>query len=168
MNVFVRLGTVAVGVMLGACNGSYTSSPPGEPGAQVPIIRLRSEPYSFAYNSGLDKPARIVVRDDANWQAVWLAIYRGSSTVPPAPTIDFAREMVLVAALGARGSGGYGIMIDRANETDNRGINVTVRSIAPGNCVVTAAFTQPIDIARLPIRTGKVEFTERSEVHDCQ
>ncbi len=169
MNFFVRMGTVALAVTFGACSGSDMSSPPGEPGAEVPIIRLRAEPYSFAFNSGLDKPARIVVRDALIWQAVWTQIYRGTFPVPPPPTIDFSREMVVVAALGARSTGGYSILITGANETDDNGVNVAVRSSSPGNtCGVTEAFTQPVDIARMPIRTGKVVFTERSEVFQCQ
>jgi hypothetical protein len=168
MNVLVRIGAVALAMVVGACSASEMPSQPREPSADVPIIRLRSDPYSFAFNSGLDKPARIVVRDDAGWQAVWRDIYRGSSPMPPAPTIDFSREMVLVAALGARGTGGFDILIEGATEADDRGLNVAVRSTSPGNCPVTLAFTQPVDIARLPIRTGKVEFTERSEVRHCQ
>jgi hypothetical protein len=168
MNSVVRCGTAALTVVLGAWACSDTASPPGEPGANVPVVRLRSEPYSFAYYSGFDKADRIVIRDAVTWQSVWKDVWSGDSEVPPVPAVDFSREMVLVAALGARSSGGYGIMIDGANETVTGGINVTIRSISPLNCVVTEAFTQPIDIARLPIRSGRVEFTERSEVRRCQ
>jgi hypothetical protein len=168
MNSVVRCGTVALAVVLGAWACSDTASPPGEPGANVPVVRLRSEPYSFAFYSGLDKPGRIVIRDPVAWQVVWKDVWRGSSEAPPLPAIDFSGEMILVAALGAHSTGGYGIMIDGANEAANGGINVTIRSISPLNCLVTDAFTQPIDIARLPIRTGRVEFTERSEVRRCQ
>ena len=161
------IGGVALVVLAGsACSDS--SSPPGEPGANVPIIRLRAEPYSFAFYSGLDKPDRIVIRDPVTWQIVWKKVWFGSSEVPPLPAVDFSREMILVAALGARSTGGFGILIDGANEVANGGINVTIRSFSPGNCIVTEAFTQPIDIARLPMRSGTVEFTERSEVHQCQ
>jgi hypothetical protein len=161
------IGGVALVVLAGsACSDS--SSPPGEPGANVPIIRLRAEPYSFAFYSGLDKPDRIVIRDSVTWQVVWKDVWRGFSEVPPLPTVDFSREMILVAALGAHSTGGYGIMIDGANEAANGGINVTIRSISPLNCLVTEAFTQPVDIARLPLRSGRVEFNERSEVHQCQ
>jgi hypothetical protein len=108
-----------------------------------------------------------VIRDPVTWQTVWKEIWRGSSEVPPVPAIDFSSEMIVVAALGARSTGGYGILIDGANEVANGGVNVTIRSTSPLNCLVTEAFTQPVDIARVPIR-GKVEFTERSEVHQCQ
>jgi len=167
MNSFVRCSTVALAVMLGLGACSDSTSPPGEPGANIPVVRLRSEPYPFAFYSGLDKPDRIVIRDPVTWQMVWKKVWFGDSEVPPLPAVDFSSEMILVAALGARSTGGYGILIDRANEVANGGISVTIRSTSPLNCVVTEAFTQPVDIARLPIR-GRVEFTERSEVHQCQ
>ena len=167
MNSFVRCSTVALAVMLGLGACSDSTSSPGKPGANIPVVRLRSEPYPFAFYSGLDKPDRIVIRDPVTWQMVWKKVWFGDSEVPPLPAVDFSSEMILVAALGARSTGGYGILIDRAHEVANGGISVTVRSISPLNCVVTEAFTQPVDIARLPIRR-RVEFTERSEVHQCQ
>lgn len=160
------IGGVSLVVLgMGACSDS--ASPPREPGASIPVVRLRSDPYPFAFYSGLDKPDRIVIRDPVTWQIVWKKVWFGDSEVPPAPAVDFSSEMIVVAALGARSTGGYGILIDGANEVVNGGINVAIRSFSPLNCIVTEAFTQPVDIARLPIR-GKVEFTDRSEVHKCQ
>jgi hypothetical protein len=167
MNSFVRCSTVVLAVMLGLGACSDSTSPPGEPGASVPVVRLRSDPYPFAFYSGLDKPDRIVIRDAVTWQMVWMKVWFRDSEVPPLPAVDFSSEMILVAALGAHSTGGYSILIDGANEVANGGVNVTIRSTSPLNCLVTEAFTQPVDIARLPIR-GKVEFTERSEVHQCQ
>jgi hypothetical protein len=167
MNSFVRCSSVALAAMLGLGACSNSTSPLREPGANIPVVRLRSEPYPFAFYSGLDKPDRIVIRDPVTWQIVWKKIWRRSSEVPPGPAIDFSSEMIVVAALGARPTGGYGILIDGANEIANGGISVTIRSFSPLNCLVTEAFTQPVDIARLPIG-GKVEFTERSEVHQCK
>ena len=167
MNSFVRCSTVALAVMLGLGACSDSTSSPGKPGANIPVVRLRSEPYPFAFYSGLDKPDRIVIRDPVTWQMVWKKVWFGDSEVPPLPAVDFSSEMILVAALGARSTGGYGILIDGANEVGIGGVNVTIRSTSPLNCLVTEAFTQPVDIARLPIR-GRVEFTERSEVHQCQ
>ncbi len=167
MTSFVRCSTVALAVMLGLGACSDSTSSPGKPGANIPVVRLRSEPYPFAFYSGLDKPDRIVIRDPVTWQMVWKKVWFGDSEVPPLPAVDFSSEMILVAALGARSTGGYGILIDGANEVGIGGVNVTIRSTSPLNCLVTEAFTQPVDIARLPIR-GRVEFTERSEVHQCQ
>jgi hypothetical protein len=133
----------------------------------ISVARLRSEPYSLDYNSGLDSPARLVVRDAETWRSLWAQIYRNHGVAPPIPTIDFSREMLVVAALGSRASGGYSIMIDGAS-AQGSDVVVTVRSISPGpKCGVTAALTQPVDVARMPRRDGPVRFVERAEVTAC-
>lgn len=165
MTRFVRIVSVCVVTLTAGCGGSELTQPPG---ASLPIVRLRSEPYSFAFYSGLDKPARLVVRDPVTWQAIWNQIYLRQSPVPPLPQIDFSRDMILVAALGSRGTGGFSILLGEASEAANDGVAVIVNSSSPGsNCVVTEAFTQPVDIARLPLHHGAVSFVDRSHVSNC-
>ena len=166
MNSFVRMACVAFAILLSACATSEMSTSP--PGDSVPIVRLRSDPYSFTFVSGFDRPARLVVRDAANWQTIWAQTFKGGS-VPTIPVVDFSREMLVVVALGSHSSGGYGILIDGASEAATGNISIAVRSISPGaRCGVTAAFTQPVDIARMPRRDGAVSFVERSQVTDCR
>ena len=165
MNRFVRLAIVALAA-IGCASPLATGLPPGK---SVPIVRLRAEPYSFAFNSGMDQPARLVVRDAATWRGLWNKIYERHSPIPPVPVIDFSQEMIIIAALGSRSSGGYGILLDGASEDGTGTIHVAVRSISPGpRCVVTGALTQPVDIARLARRDGSFHFIERSEVSDCK
>jgi hypothetical protein len=73
------VGACAV-TLAAACGGSNLTQPSGP---NLPIVRLSSQPYSFAYSSGLDRPARVVVRDAATWQALWNRIYLRQSPVPP-------------------------------------------------------------------------------------
>jgi hypothetical protein len=167
MNRFVRLSSVALTVLGAGCSNSEVTTLAPPPGSPIPIVRLRSEPFSFSFVSGFDKPARLVVRDAATWQAIWTQIFRGGS-VPPLPAIDFSSEMVVVTALGSHSSGGYGILIEGASEAGANGVAIAVRSISPGpTCGVTAAFTQPVDVARMPRRDGPVSFIERNEVNNC-
>ena len=169
MNQRVRPIVVVFTAVIAACTHPEASLSVLVPGDPLPIVRLRAEPYSFSYNSGLDQPGRIVVRDHSSWQALWAQIYRGYAPVPPVPAVDFSRDMLVVVALGLRSSGGYSILVDTANEARDSGLVVTVRSISPGpKCGVTAALTQPVDIARVPRRDGEVSFLERSEVHTCE
>jgi protease stability complex PrcB-like protein len=166
MNSFVRLMSIVVSLAFSAgCSASDITQPVGTP---VPMVRLRADPYSFAFYSGLDKPARLVVRDAVTWQQVWQQIFLRESPVPSVPEIDFSREMIVVAALGSHSTGGYGILFDGASETAD-GISVRVNSTSPGpHCAVTGAFTQPVDVARLPLRTTKVTFVEQSHVSSCE
>jgi PrcB C-terminal len=158
-------GVCVLGVGAG-CSGSDLTQPSGP---SLPIVRLASQSYPFAYYSGLDQPARLVVRDAATWQAVWNQIDGGQSPVAPPPSVDFSRDMIVMAALGVRGTGGYGILISGASERSSDGIAVIVDSSSPAaNCVVTESLTQPVDIARVPRREGAVTFVERSHETNCE
>jgi hypothetical protein len=87
--------------------------------------------------------------------------------VPAAPQIDFGREMVAVAALGQRPSGGFSIYVDSAYQRVGY-VQVVVRKVVPGGrCVVTGALTQPVDLAGISAVNQPVQFRERSSVDDC-
>ncbi len=76
--------------------------------------------------------------------------------------------MLIVVALGGRPTGGYGIIVDRAYERDDR-LEVIIRIQTPGKtCINTAATTQPVDIVRLPKTERSVVFRETEIVHDCK
>jgi hypothetical protein len=156
---------VLVGAALGAaCSASIV---PGEPGRAVPLVRLRAEPYSFTYYSGLDQPERIVVRDEAAWREIWAAIWRQASPEPPLPEVDFSQDMLVVVALGERLTGGFGILADSAFATEDE-LVIRVRTIAPGaRCGTTQALTQPVDVARVPRAELAVRFRDQPEVHEC-
>ena len=99
---------------------------------------------------------------------VWIRIHARQSPVPPLPIVDFTKEMVLFAALGTRPSGGFSILIDGATEAGDGALSVVVRSVAPGpKRGVTAALTEPVDLARLARRDTPVHFVERTETSDC-
>lgn len=138
-----------------------------EGGGRVAITRLRAEPYPLTFSSGLREPARTVVRDAALWEATWAAIWSRHEPEPARPAIDFDREMVVVAALGERASGGHAILVDSATVAGGT-LVVHLRTTSPGpRCYVTAALTQPVDAVRLPRHEGAVEFRERAEVSRC-
>lgn len=154
-----------VGAALGA--GCSASVAPAEPDRTVALVRLRPEPYPLTYYSGLDQAERMVVRDEATWGQVWVAIWRGHSPLPPVPQVDFEREMLVVVALGGRPTGGFGIFADSAF-MEGEGLVIRVRTIAPGSrCFTTGALTQPVDVARVPRMELAVHFRDRPEVHDC-
>ena len=162
------LATAAMVALLGSgCAVEIVSDFDGGPGTPLPVTRLRAEPYSFAYFSGMDDSTRLVVRDADQWQQAWNAIGRGSSPAEPLPPVNFAQEMVIVAALGSRSSGGFSIYVDSAYQHVDH-VEVVVRKVSPGaGCLTIAAFTQPVDIARLPATTLPVRFRERGIVHSC-
>jgi hypothetical protein len=167
MNCCRRRPARLIAILALTVSGCAQSHGPDPAATVVPVTRLRAEPYSFTFYSGLVEPQRLIVRDAATWQQVWSAIWRNQSPAPPQPNIDFGREMVAVAALGERPTGGFAILIDSA-ETTAGGVTVSVRTIVPGpGCGVTQALTQPVDIARLPRTDGAVTFKDKAEEQSC-
>jgi hypothetical protein len=150
-------------LLLAAC-----SSPTRPDESQsLTVTRLQSGELSFSYYSGITESRRLVVRDQAAWQQVWNDIYKFTFPAPALPAVDFTREMVIVAALGQRPTGGFSIFIDGATETAN-GVTINVRSVSPGaGCAVTLALTNPVDIARVSRRDGTVAFAETSATQNC-
>ena len=122
---------------------------------------------AHAYNSGFRQPVRAVVDNDADWRATWSTFTANLGSPPPLPDVDFAREQVIVTALGERNSGGYDISISRIAATSDN-LSVEVTSTRPGpRCGTTAALTQPVDMVRIPRQHPPVVFTEKSAQHDC-
>jgi hypothetical protein len=170
----MRTGLLLVTLLATACARESVGTPEAQRLAAesaamsaLTVERLRAEPYSFAYSSGLEDSARLVVRDREAWEALWRRIHQRQSPLPPTPAVDFARQMVVAAALGTRPSGGYSIFVDSARGAGD-GAVVVVRSVSPGaRCGVTGALTEPVDVALVPRREGAVTFEERSAVHEC-
>jgi hypothetical protein len=165
MRAMFPIVLAAVTAGTAACDSPTGSSAPIQP---LAITRLRSEPVSLTYASGLSTRQRLVVSDSGTWQQVWTSIWRRVSPEPPLPQVDFGSEIVVVAAMGERSTGGFTILIDSASET-TAGISIRIRSTSPGaGCGTTQALTQPVDVARVPWRGGAVTFDELMETQECR
>jgi hypothetical protein len=136
-------------------------------GQPLAVERLRPESVSFTSQSGMTDSARVVIRTEAAWRETWQRVWQSVQPTPPVPQVDFQRDLLVVAGLGLRHTGGYGIVVDSAYRHADH-VEVVIRKISPGrNCIVTMATTQPVDIARLPATQQPVRFRERSEVRNC-
>ena len=83
------------------------------------------------------------------------------------PEIDFSKEMLLVAAMGTRNTGGYSIEIEAVDRSSSS-ITASVRTHSPGKtCGTTAALTAPVAIVRIPRSTLPVQFVEEHVITDC-
>jgi hypothetical protein len=150
-----------------ACQSVAATGQPSTTLAPLPITRLRPQPVAFETNSGLVDSLRLVVRDTSSWRELWQRINRPFIPQPALPAIDFDRDMVIVAALGTKPSGGYDVIIEGAEE-DSAGIEVSVKRSTPGaGCALTAALTQPVDLATVPARRVPVRFRERRVEVPC-
>ncbi len=122
------------------------------------------------HHSGFTERQRLVISDTAAWSSAWQRIWNGHSPQPELPTVDFEREVVLLASMGRRNSGGYVVELRNVTELDN-GLAVTVAEMSPGTaCLVTAANSEPLVALRVPRPQGEVRFTftEVRELYHCQ
>lgn len=136
-------------------------------GDTFPLRRFGDDVYTrIRFNGALTERGEQVVREGAAWSALWRRMTAGQSPAP-VPPVDFGSEMVLVAAMGQRPSGGYVATIDRVESTPS-GLTVHVTHEGPGpRCGTIAAVTAPVDVARIPRSEKPVRWSVRQAVRDC-
>ena len=116
-------------------------------------------------HDGMRDELRLVVRDSVTWQAVWPRLIGKPQHPPP---VDFRREMLVIAAMGQRSTGGYSIAIT-INSDSSGPIIATVWETLPGpTCGVSTRVTSPIDVRRIPKSDPPVLFVERTEIATCR
>ena len=102
------------------------------------------------------------------WRALWTQLARHLGAPPPPPPVDFAREMVVFAAMGTRPSGGFGIEIGRAAPAGGA-FEVVVTEHSPGtDCSTPAMITEPAAAVQVPRSDLPVRWIERGAVHPCE
>ncbi|HET7234476.1 MAG TPA: protease complex subunit PrcB family protein [Longimicrobium sp.] len=133
----------------------------------VPLRRLdESAAASFRYGSGLAEPTRVAVRDAAGWNALWARMTAGHQPTA-APAVDFGREMLLVAGMGRRPTGGHSVTIESVTRAGGE-LVVRVAEQRPGpRCGVTQALTAPADVVAIPRSADAVRWVVREVVTDC-
>lgn len=167
------VSVITSGAVMAACsatgNGHTDVDTPANQTTQVlTVTPLFSGAQLLTVSSGFTTAQRTVIRDDAAWRAMWAVIMQNVSPQPELPLVDFTKEMLVVAALGERRSGGFSIVIDSASSTAS-GAMVVVHVTTPGpQCMNTQAITSPVDVARIPRVAGTVQFRDRATVDDCR
>ena len=154
MRLFIGLFVLA----LSACS-SPTEPQPTEP---LPVTRVTQGTFS-----NFEAPQRLTIRSQDALVAAWAQIFGGPLALPPPlPAVDFASEMIVVVAAGARPTSGFLIAVDSASGTSSTA-SVTVRTLSPAvGCVTLPAVSHPYDMVRLP-RRAAVKFVEESGVQNC-
>jgi hypothetical protein len=121
----------------------------------------------YRFSSALDRPLYTAVRDYRSWHAMWDRIAARHGPKPLSPSVDFSKDMILIAATGAKPSGGYGIQIVSVRDTGKELVATAVRTSPGPRCGATAAITAPADIVRVPISRKPVRWTFRERLTDC-
>lgn len=147
-------------VAIQALIARYESTPEAE---RPPEVAL----WPYRLSSGLDEAGQLVVRDSAAWAALWPRMLGTHSPKPRPPAVDFSREMLIVASMGTRPTGGFVVFIESA-ATVGDSLRVVVREQSPGpRCGTTAALSAPVALARVTRTELPVSFVARRVVRDC-
>jgi hypothetical protein len=149
--------------LIAAC--SDVNSGGGPEGQPLPVTQV--DTLDLSYASGISDSMRQVIRTDPDWQSFWTRYQSNMSPAQPAPSIDFTGQMVIVAAMGGRPTGGFTIEIEYVVHNGD-GYDVGVVETSPGSsCVVTQAVTSPITAVVVPVVDGEVHFFEKKKVREC-
>jgi protease stability complex PrcB-like protein len=111
--------------------------------------RLSTATVEKGYRSGVREPLQVVIRNQDEWNAFWKRHFFTSTNPPPAPIIDFNREMVVGIFLGEKRTGGYEVEIVRAERSDSALYFYYREKSPPPGAMVTQALTQPFHLVKL-------------------
>jgi hypothetical protein len=138
------------------------------PAGAVPVPSSQlAEIDPFATFGGIETRERGVIRDQADWTRVWTRLVRPFEPKPVPPAIDFTVDMVVVAAMGTRPTGGYGIRIDGVYSAGDRLYVVVEETSLDGGCIATQAITAPVTAVRVARSDLRVAFVNRSRRVTC-
>lgn len=165
IRVSVRL-TALLGLATLSSAGGFATDGPGE--SAKGQERVRTEPLAASPYSRLEQTARVVIRDQAEWERYRELLALPSGGGVSTPVVDFERDMVILVAMGQKPSGGYDIEVSQVVTGDTL-LSVTVTETAPGrSCMTTQAFTAPALAVRLARYQGQVRFMETKRTRECR
>ena len=148
---------IALAILASGCDGTVVITDPGD--GAVPFQTVVQ-----SQTSGIDAPREQIIESASEWSAVWSEIGRGG----PPPAVDFDRDMIALAAAGARPNGCYTIEI---RSIDVRGglLRIDVDLNEPGdNCVCPQGIVHPVHAVRLRRISRASDFDLRRVVQSCR
>jgi hypothetical protein len=118
-------------------------------------------PYVNIFPS--ENPLRLTIKNRDEFSDYWKQLTSRvphGQWIPPLPEIDFSKEMIVAAAMGARPTSGYLTVIDGACEVDGN-VEVFVSSVEDVSCMGQATvITYPADAVRIPRTDLPIVFRE--------
>src|SRR5688572_7810255 len=76
--------------------------------------------------SGIKEAKQEVIKDKVAWEKLWTEHTTTTRKAAPAPEVDFAKEMIIVATMGIKRTGGYSVEIASV-EPAGKKLRVTVK-----------------------------------------
>ena len=124
-------------------------------GAQsLPIRSLKKGAFS-----GIREVKQEVVKSADAWEKLWKQ-HAAAGESDKIPAVDFSKEMVVVATMGTKRTGGYTIEIEGV-EAKGKTLNISVKKTSPPPDAMTIqALTAPFHFVAVPKSDLKPEFLE--------
>jgi uncharacterized membrane protein len=108
-------------------------------------------------SSGIVEPRRTIVREMAEWQALW-AVHAGPRVT--APAVDFSTHMVAAVFSGERPTPGFEVEIIGSRRQGDT-LSLVVEERRPkGRMMAAQVLVSPFHIAAVPRHEGDVRFTD--------
>jgi protease stability complex PrcB-like protein len=111
--------------------------------------RLPMGTIEKGYRSGVRESLQLVIRNQDEWKAFWKRHSSIDTNPPPAPIINFNREMVVGIFLGEKSTGGYQAEFVQAERRDSSLYFYYREKAPPPGAMVTQALTQPFHLVRV-------------------
>ncbi len=148
-------------VAMTGCGGKAAPAPPAPIQALSPMARLY-----YDNSGGVQDSLRLVVRDANALASIWQRATSGQASPPPAPAVDFTKEMVLVAAAG-RMTPDDQIQVDSVAVRKERTAEGKLTDVLTAWVRVTQgcrrfkADAYPVELVRVRQFAGPVHFIEQ-------
>jgi len=110
--------------------------------------------------SGVKEARQEVIKEAAQWEKLWKQHGLSANSAQKIPAVDFSKEMVIVATMGVKRTGGYAIEIAGA-EVSGQSLKISVKqSSPPPGALTIQALTAPFHFVAAPKSDLKPEFVE--------
>ena len=125
-----------------------------------------SVPYSTidkGTTSGFQSPLQMFIVSEKDWIDLWEKRQGSGAPQRTHPAVDFSRDVVVVAALGSKLTGGYSLEISKIVQTkDNVEVTVRIGAPAPGS-TPRGGPTSPFVFVRMKKPDKPVTFKEEEK-----
>jgi len=124
---------------------------------------LPFETLGFGQRMDVDGKTEIIVRNDAEWQAILSTM----TTFEALERVDFEEAMVAIIAIPVE-SGGYTIEVEAVEQVDGI-LEVSYVISEPGiDCITPPALATPFQVVRMRRLDLEVRFSSRKELFSCE
>ena len=158
---------------LAACSsvGSSGSAPAPQgspsPTAEIPLRSFATIDMGDQSGVAGGEMQIFKIETQAEWDDFWSRHQGNVSPAPPAPSVDFSKEMVIAVVDQQQPSGGF--QLDITEIVQGWGsLSVLVDKAVPGpDCIVTMALTKPFHIVKTARTTVSLDLVVTQEPYSC-